>query len=822
MMLKRKSSEPRGLWKVLRAGLAGLLAMGSAAALTAGCLDRPVAPATPKTNNVYVSEIRQSGVDKIDLLFMIDNSISMADKQAILAEAVPLLVQRLITPICIRDCAAGDNCSEAQQRDGIPVGGVFENGECPMGGKPEFEPIADIHVGVITSSLGSHGATGGGDVCTDPGDDDHARLLGALRPMPGVGQTWNGTGFLAWDPEGEKSPAGDSNGAMFSTKFTQMVTSAGEQGCGYEASLEAWYRFLIDPQPPELIEVASDNRAGPVRDEAGAIKVDQIVISQREAFLRADSLVAIVMLTDENDCSIVDEGYGYLISRDGRMFRSTSQCATNPNDPCCQSCGEEEANDGCPALSSDAECAKGKTFGQDTGEDDLNLRCWEQKRRFGFELLYPTSRYSSALREPLIRDRDGNEVLNPLFAPKGDKPARDRNLVFLAGLVGVPWQDIADEASLQSPDTLRYLTAEQIQAQGRWEMILGDPKASPPVLPTDPLMVETPVDRTTLAGINKNHPLVQGAALVASSSTDPRANVINGHEQANVGNRDLQYACTFPLPEPIECTEERDMSGAGCDCTAADEPYNRPLCQPPTGGPAGTTQYFAKAYPGIRHLQVLREFGLNSIVASICPKVLDTAEADYGYNPAVKAIIDRLKEALRGKCLPRALDYEEEGTDTREAGQVPCAVVEAVLPEAGGACSCNTGENRIPLDGSDGQEARPQLRDAVLATLEEGGSCVPELDDKGMGTLCESFCTCELAQLSGAALQECQNSETEPAVPGYCYINAAENEPQVGNPELVKECSDDSKRLLRFVGNTPAPGSIALVACLGASLGTAE
>ena len=98
MMLKSKSSQSkRSPWTLLRAGLAGLAVTVGGAALTAGCLDRPVAPAVPKTSNVYVDEIRQTAVDKIDLLFMIDNSISMADKQAILADAVPLPVSRLVT-----------------------------------------------------------------------------------------------------------------------------------------------------------------------------------------------------------------------------------------------------------------------------------------------------------------------------------------------------------------------------------------------------------------------------------------------------------------------------------------------------------------------------------------------------------------------------------------------------------------------------------------------------------------------------------------------------------------------------------------------------
>ena len=304
------------------------------------------------------------------------------------------------------------------------------------------------------------------------------------------------------------------------------------------------------------------------------------------------------------------------------------------------------------------------------------------------------------------------------------------------------------------------------------------------------------------------------AALAPSSSTNPQANPTNGHEQANMGNRDLQYACIFPLKKAITCDQAAQDADKGCDCFMEDEAFNRPLCQPPGGGPAGITQSFAKAYPGTRHLQVLKEFKDNSIVASICPKISDdTNKADYGYNPAVKAIIDRLKEALKGKCLPRALvpnnsDMVQEGL---EPNQVPCKVIEAVLPTGGaGSCSCATNPNRV--------DTTDVLRTAVLNKLEVGQSCT----NKGTPgvTPCSDFCTCELLQLKGADLQSCQNDATAPNVPGYCYVNAAPNEPNVGNPDLVKDCSADSKRLLRFVGSTPAAGAIALVACLGASLGS--
>src|SRR5688572_14360206 len=68
--------------------VAGLLMLGA-------CLDRPIGRVEPVTTNLFVDRITQTSVDKIDLLFMIDNSASMSDKQSILRLAVPDLVQRL-------------------------------------------------------------------------------------------------------------------------------------------------------------------------------------------------------------------------------------------------------------------------------------------------------------------------------------------------------------------------------------------------------------------------------------------------------------------------------------------------------------------------------------------------------------------------------------------------------------------------------------------------------------------------------------------------------------------------------------------------------
>ncbi len=41
----------------------------------------------------------------------------------------------------------------------------------------------------------------------------------------------------------------------------------------------------------------------PLRDESGAIVLDKELLDQRAAFLRPDSVVAAIMISDENDCS---------------------------------------------------------------------------------------------------------------------------------------------------------------------------------------------------------------------------------------------------------------------------------------------------------------------------------------------------------------------------------------------------------------------------------------------------------------------------------------------------------------------------------------
>ena len=86
--------------------------------------------------------VRIAQIDKVDLFIVVDDSPSMADKQAELARQMPELLSSLMGPF--------------------------------PGGRPD---VLDVHVGVITSSLGSHGTS----ACA--GKDDRGRLLPRARRL---------------------------------------------------------------------------------------------------------------------------------------------------------------------------------------------------------------------------------------------------------------------------------------------------------------------------------------------------------------------------------------------------------------------------------------------------------------------------------------------------------------------------------------------------------------------------------------------------------------------------------------------------------------
>lgn len=415
---------------------------------------------------------------------------------------------------------------------------------------------------------------------------------------------------------------------------------------------------------------------------------------------------------------------------------------------------------------------------------------------------------------------------------------QDNSAVFLAGIVGVPWQDISEPDSHADGAALRYIpvTDERWTAAGGiWDQIVADYNDAKK-LPGDPRMIESMLPREGLpppsAGLN--------------------ADAITGHEW-NTAKRDLEYACIYRLKDPKVCACDEDDGFGRCayespnDCcslryeaNAAGErqpaDYLKPLCQNPASGSyEARTQYFAKGYPGLRELSVLRAYSMlgntkgNSIVASICPKDLSssTDSPGYGYNPAVAALIERLKDHLKGSCLPRPLTVAENG-------EVPCNVVEAVAPSARDAsqdCAtfCTKQKRNRPSDDNPTGAPSQKISAAVLETMRQSGLC-----DNG-NVDCDKMCLCLLPQEKldsnklndpsyASDLAVCQNAEDHTANqldPGYCYVDPGlldpEGKPVAGaNENLVAKCPPAQRRILRFVGNQPTAGDGVAVPLTGA------
>jgi len=739
--------------------------LGSVAALAlfggtgAGCLSRPVTtyPVDTKTN--FTAEVRQQAVDKVDLLFAIDNSRSMADKQDLLAQAVPDLMKRLVTPNCVDD--QGN------------VTGTTSDGTCTTG-KAEFQPVHDLHIGIVSSALGGRGS----DACSpdekDTGNvnkihnDDQAHLLvratAAETDSPDASPN---NGFLAWYPDTPKNvghtpptrPVTDAG--KLGNDFADMVIGVKEFGCGFEAQLESWYRFLVQPDPYATIERPANST------KASLNGIDTTIIQQRHDFLRPDSLVAIIMLTDEND-STVDplavggQGWAYENSTfpgsktGGGAARGTSQCdapagkETGPNDPKCTSCGFNQTPD-------DPNCQKSGGYYDLNTEDPLNERFFHMKQRFGVDPQFPIQRYINALTNPKVPDRNGEHpggsanyagqtnCINPLFATNlptsadasdGDKLCnltkgpRGKELIYFAVIGGVPWQLLLKDPS--DPAHSEFAT----DVSDKWISILGNDPLNYDFGGADPHMIESIEVRP-------------GLAPPTSSDT---ADAYNGREW-DTNKADLQYACTFQLPKPRDCSLPQFTNA--CDCNAGRK-VNPPLCASATS----TQQVRGKAYPTIREFSVVRAIAAQGIIASLCPRSLDLNNADYGYRPAVRVIVDRLKNALANQCLPQAL------TADPATNEVPCLILLTLENTPGGEELCDPAQGLTVPDPA----ILAKFREQAEADFKANGGDAAGLKDPAL------YPVCELKQLVVAAGDSC----AEEADSGWCYVQKANGKNPAG------------------------------------------
>ncbi len=743
-----------------------------------------------------VERLALNAVNKIDLVLVVDNSASMADKQAILALALPDLVNGLVNPACVDDTTL------------LPVSAALQPATpleaCPAGSMREFSPVLDMHIGMLSSSLGTFGANGcpetAPSACNGPtssiSNDDHGHLVTRTSPCADTNvPTYQSEGFLAWDPAQMDNPPGeDALGDPASmtpgllTSLTNLVAGDGEEGCGFESQNESWYRFLVDPTPYASISLDSNNLVV-------TTGIDNVLLQQRKEFLRPDSLLAVVEVTDETDTSLKEfSSYPLFAEPALHLPHATAACTTKgPNDPCCASCGQATPA-GCAA---DPACTSDPYY--TAADENTSLRAFgliSHKERYGIEFFYQPSRYVGALTSPTIANNNNEMVPNPIYSildPANDSATvRDPSLVFYAAIVGVPWQLIARQTAAGVPDLVNGVSAldpsqvggfksaaelELLDKQGHtfWDDIAGNPSSYVPAY--SPFMVESTVPRSGTDPIT-------GAAIAPPSTPNGGGpmvggSLLNDHEwniPAPAG--DIEYACVFPILNPLDCS---DPSVVSCDCRGLSATADNPLCEAnPNDSGNLTLQTKAKAYPGIKHLAIARGMGNQGIAASICAKQLtDNTAADYGYRPAINAIIDRLKGALGGGCLAQPLTADA-------AGQVACSILEARTVPAG-TCSCGAGRIAVPAADQCFQQAVTE--DPLDATDQWN-------------------CFCEIPQTAGAALASCQ-SDVTPTSDGWCYVAAGTG----SNPALLQGCGS-TPQTLRFVGTgEPAAGSTVFLAC---------
>ena len=225
--------------KAVTSSLFALLGIG----LMTGCPDRTISEVNPEQGRVEFKDIPVNLNRNVDILFLVDDSGSMADKQQNLKDNFPNFINVLNTI---------------------------------QGGLP------DVHIGVVTSDMGTKGeedaspGTGVGTVgqggCANTGKDGKLQLGQAT----GVTGTFISDIKLT-DGSRQKNYTGD-----LSMTFGQMAT-VGATGCGFEQHLAAMRRAL-DNNP---------SNAG---------------------FLRADAFLAVVILADEDDCSM---SHSTLLGPDG-------------------------------------------------------------------------------------------------------------------------------------------------------------------------------------------------------------------------------------------------------------------------------------------------------------------------------------------------------------------------------------------------------------------------------------------------------------------------------------------------------------------------
>ncbi len=254
--MRSRMTATRAFWPALCLGLGG-------------CLGPPVE--SPVTTVVQETDVRveQNVKNKVDILFMVDDSPSMMPKQAELQARFPDLIKVL------DDFGAKGN-------------------------------PAWYHIGVVTSNLGAAQSNASSN-CQPGGLGAKLQALGRAHG-PTCAPPGNGLNFIDYNQLAMTNnlPAGQD----LPTTFTCMA-SVGDTGCGFESQLESPFEALHNCMP----------------DDSG--NYPNCTIPENKNFLRPDSILAVVFVTDEDDCSAPTDSDLFDLNKTGTYGSLLSYRCTN-------------------------------------------------------------------------------------------------------------------------------------------------------------------------------------------------------------------------------------------------------------------------------------------------------------------------------------------------------------------------------------------------------------------------------------------------------------------------------------------------------------
>jgi hypothetical protein len=244
-----------------------LLVMVGLVATVSSCSRRSLNPLNPCTINGVVQNVPVNPQRAVDLLILIDDSPSMRDEQDKLAEQVPRLVNLLLTGGAAEPTAVG-----------------------------EFPAVESLHVGVITPDLGW--STEPPTNFSPPSDFNPSAAcerngglgLNGFMQVEGLSGTPRTACMAQTPPEGTlylNFPEPGFTPADF-IDDVECVTGQ-DDGCGFEQQLEAI--------------LAQDRN------------------SANDGFSREGALLAVIMITDEDDCSTTDPRVFDVEARPGNPYQ---------------------------------------------------------------------------------------------------------------------------------------------------------------------------------------------------------------------------------------------------------------------------------------------------------------------------------------------------------------------------------------------------------------------------------------------------------------------------------------------------------------------